>query len=75
MTKVAGQALTLPPNFSIAAAISAGLLSNNTQVVTINGAAVAKGSTVATLMSTGVLTSSMPASALGFAGGPQFGGD
>lgn len=75
MTKIAGQTLTLPANFSIMAALAAGLLSNNTQVATINGVAVTKGSTVASLMATGVLNPSLPASALGFAGGPQYGGD
>jgi hypothetical protein len=75
MTKTAGAALSLPANFSIAAALAQGLLSMNTQVVTVSGVAVVKGSTVAALISTGVLNPSLPASALGFSGGPQYGGD
>lgn len=74
MTKTAGAALTLPANFSIAGALAQGLLSMNTVVVTVNGIATIKGSTVAALMSTGVLNPSLPASALGL-GTVQYGGD
>jgi hypothetical protein len=76
MTKIANMAPSLPANFSIHAALSQGLLSHNTQVVTINGVAVSKSianPTVAHLLSTGVLNPSMSASVLGVA--PHFGGD
>ena len=76
MTKIANMAPSIPSNFTVHAALSQGLLSHNTHVVTINGAAVSKSiasPTVAHLLSTGVLNPSMPASALGVA--PHFGGD
>ena len=75
MTKVANAPLILPANFSIAGALAQGFLSANTVVTTVNGVTVPNGSTVAALMSVGVLNPSLPASALGFAGGPQYAGD
>lgn len=71
MTNVAN---TGPANFSIAAALAAGVLSNNAQVSTIAGVAVSKSfanPTVASLISAGLLSPAMPASVIGFAG---FGG-
>lgn len=62
---------------SIMAAMAAGLLPTNTQVVSINGVNVGKNfanATVKQLIALGVLDPSNPASVLGFAGGPQFGG-
>jgi hypothetical protein len=74
MTKIANKTLSLPSNFSIHAALAQGMLSHNTQVVTINGVAVSGANpTVANLLSIGVLNPSMPASVLGVA--PHFGGD
>ena len=78
MTKIANATFSLPPNFSILAAVAQGLIPRNVQVTSINGAPVPKGlpnPTVAQLIAAGVLDGSLPASALGFAGGPQFGGD
>jgi hypothetical protein len=78
MTKVANAALILPANFSIKGAQAQGLIPNNVQVVTINGVAVSKAfanPTVTNLIAAGVLDPSLPATALGFSGGPQFGGD
>jgi hypothetical protein len=78
MTKVANRPLVLPANFSIKAAQAQGLIPNNVQVVSINGVAVSKGfanPTVTNLIGAGVLNPSLPASVLGFAGGPQYGGD
>ena len=78
MTKVANAPLSLPSNFSVMAAQGAGLIPSNAQVVTINGVAVSKGianPTVQILIGLGVLDPTLPASALGFAGGPQYGGD
>jgi hypothetical protein len=76
MTKVANMAPSLPANFSIKGALSQGLLSNNTHVLTINGVAVSKtypNPTVQHLISAGVLDPSKPASILGLSG--NFGGD
>jgi hypothetical protein len=78
MTKVANAPLILPANFSVMAAQAQGLIPTNALVVTINGVAVSKGfacPTVTNLIGAGVLDPSLPASALGFAGGPQYGGD
>jgi hypothetical protein len=78
VTKIANAALKLPANFSIKGAQAQGLIPNNVQVVTINGVAVSKGfanPTVTNLIGAGVLDPSLPASALGFAGGQQYGGD
>jgi hypothetical protein len=78
MTKIANMPLSLPSNFSIMGAQAQGLIPTNAQVATINGVAVSKGfanPTVANLIGAGVLDPSQPASVLGFAGGPQFGGD
>jgi hypothetical protein len=65
-------------NFSIKGCQAQGLIPNNSQVATINGVAVSKSfanPTVTNLIAAGVLDPSLPASALGFAGGPQYGGD
>lgn len=78
MTKIAKAPLSLPSNFSIKGAQAQGLIPNNAQVVSINGVAVSKSfanPTVTNLIGAGVLDPSLPASALGFAGGPQYGGD
>jgi hypothetical protein len=77
MTKVAGAALSLPPNMSVAAAMSAGLLSTNTLIATVNGVAVGTANpTVSALIAAGVLDPSQPASVLGFStNGPEYGGD
>lgn len=78
MTKIANMPLTLPANFSINGAQAQGLIPSNALVVSINGVAVSKGfpcPTVSNLIGAGVLDPSLPASSLGFAGGPQYGGD
>jgi hypothetical protein len=78
MTKVANAPLVLPANFSIKACQAQGMIPNNVLVSTINGVAVSKSfanPTVANLIAAGVLDPTLPASALGFAGGPQYGGD
>jgi hypothetical protein len=78
MTKIANAPLILPANFSVKACQAQGMIPSNAQVVSINGVAVSKGfanPTVTNLIGAGVLDPSLPASALGFAGGPQFGGD
>ncbi len=78
MTKIANAPLILPANFSIKAAQAQGLIPSNVQVATINGVAVSTGfanPTVTNLIGAGVLDPSQPASILGFAGGPEYGGD
>lgn len=78
MTKIANAALILPANFSIKGAQAQGLIPSNVLVATISGVAVSKGfacPTVTNLIAAGVLDPSLPASVLGFAGGPQYGGD
>lgn len=68
MTNVAASG---PANFSIAAALAAGILSNNAQVSTIAGVAVSKSypnPTVSSLLAAGLLNPAMPASTIGFAG-------
>lgn len=81
MTKVAGATPGLPSNMSVAAAMSAGLLSTNTLIATINGVPVRLAQpTVSALIGAGVLDPSWPASVLGFgingvSGPSQYAGD
>jgi hypothetical protein len=74
MTKipVVNAPLSLPANFSIHAALSQGMLSHNTLVNAVNGKTLSVPTTVANLLSIGVLNPSMPASSIGVA---HFGGD
>jgi hypothetical protein len=69
MTRIA---TTGPANFSVNAALSSGYLSNNALVTSISGTALTVPQSLATLISTGLVDPSLPASALGLS---QFGGD
>ena len=69
MTNIIGG---LPANFSVKGAQAQGLIPSNAQVVTINGVTVSKSfpnPTVSNLIGAGLLDPTLPASALGFAGG------
>lgn len=76
MTKIANVAPQLPPNMSVAAAMSAGYLSANVLIASINGVSVTTPASAHALIAAGVLDPSLPASALGFVThGPNYGGD
>ena len=77
MTKVSNVAPQLPPNMSISAAMSAGLLSNNTLIASVNSVGVrVSNPTLGSLISSGVVNPSQPCSLLGFGSpGPNYGGD